>query len=135
VATSQTTRWSEFVTHSRSTGEPSPPESRATYTIEVIIDDARGFQVDAWLFEALHSDLEILEGQRSALVRVIRITQHTLCGACAAPLRVVFERASFAGMQATSPVPCPRCGAANDGMALGALAPPRVEVAPLAPPE
>jgi hypothetical protein len=110
-------------------------DQESTCTVEVIIHDERGVQVDGWLVEARHSDLELVTEHGAALVQITRIVQRWSCAVCTAPLEVVFERVSSMGIRLTTPVSCPKCETICADVALGALGPPHVAVIAQGAPE
>jgi DNA-directed RNA polymerase subunit RPC12/RpoP len=99
----------------------------AEYTVEVVIADANGVQVDG-LLHARESELvSVLSAGVATPVR--RLSETYTCGDCGRSVSVVWERPPMFAMGVTQPVACPQCGAVNDDMALGAIRPPLVTIA------
>jgi hypothetical protein len=106
------------------------PGLEPAYTVEIVICDQQGVQVDAWLLEAKHSELVPLSDPRFVTVRVVRVVESCRCQACGQQFEVVFERAALSGLSAVSgSIACPRCGDLSDDLALGALTVPVVQAA------
>jgi hypothetical protein len=99
-----------------------------TFTVEIIIENDEGVQVDGWLLDVTAAQLEPATADH-AKSRIRRRQDLNACYACSQAFLVTFEQPTYLPTRVTHPVECPQCGAVNDNLAMGALAPPRVSLA------
>ena len=101
------------------------PDQEREYTVELIIVDGRGVQVDACLIDVRHSQITlVLDAKEANPIR--RLFETRACAACDAVFQVTWDRPPRFAMVVTYPVRCPSCGAVADDAAVGAIRPPAV---------
>jgi hypothetical protein len=102
-----------------------PLDREQEYTVELIIVDGRGVQVDGVLIDVKHSQLAlVLEAKEASPIR--RLSESHACAACDAAFQVMWDRPPRFAMVVTYPVRCPSCGAVADDAAVGAIRAPAV---------
>jgi hypothetical protein len=104
---------------------PTPPDQEHEYTVELIIVDGRGVQVDAWLIDVKHSQLTLLVDAKEASP-IRRLSEALVCAACGSAFQVTWDRPPRFVMVVTHPVACPSCGAVADDAAMGGMCAPAV---------
>jgi Zn finger protein HypA/HybF involved in hydrogenase expression len=111
-----------------------PAGVEPAYTVEVIVTNVDGVQVDAWLLEARQAQLELVSDAEAAAAHVIRASEKATCSRCGGLLMITVERCGTFGTPMAWPVKCPLCGGRNDHLAAGAVVAPRVEAIRIAQP-
>lgn len=59
----------------------TPPDQEHEYTVQLIIVDGRGVQVDAWLIDVKHSQLTLVVDAKEA-TPIRRLSEALVCAAC-----------------------------------------------------